>query len=426
MKGSPLLAAYRLISTGFGLIGPLLVYWRAKLGHEDFTRRGERLGRPGLARPEGRLAWIHAASAAEALAASPLLEKLGSAGFNTLISTGTGSPARLRASRSAPTSLHQFAPLDIPRYMARFLDHWRPDIVLIDESAILPNLIVETSRRRIPLLLVNARLSARSFSLWCRFPGFVGFLLWQFDLCLTQTDIDAARFAKLGARKVQVVGNLKYDLAPLPVDQAELARLIARIGTRPVWLADGTYPGEEEIALEAHRRLIRQFPELLTVIVPHNPKRGFEIAQNAAKMGLTAGLRGADRDSGPLPDIYIAPAVGEAGLFYRTAGVIFAGKSVCYGGGKNPVEAAKLGCAILHGPEVEDFEEIYAALDNFGGGTKVFDAETLAKQLGLLLIDNAELRAMGRAAAQTAEEFGGASKRILLAIEPSLTSAMPW
>jgi 3-deoxy-D-manno-octulosonic-acid transferase len=422
VKTSPLLAAYRLASASLGLTGPLYLFWWGKLGREDFSRRRERLGRPSLDRPDGPLALLHAANAAQAAVLPPLVDKLGQLGFSVVLATGSGAAGPFHAPR-LPPSLHQLSPLDAPRFTARFLDHWRPDIVLISGAEILPNLIVETSRREIPLALVDARLSARSFLIWRKFPGFAGSLLERIDLCLAQTNSDAGRFAKLGMREVQVTGNLKYDFAPPPVDQSALARLLARIGTRPVWVADGTYPGEEEIAMAAHRRLVRQFPELLTVIVPHNPKRGFEIAQSAVRMKLTVGLRGGDRESAPLPEIYIAHTRGEAGLFYRGAGVIFAGKSLCRGGGKNPVEAASLGCAILHGPDVDDFEEIYKALDHGGGGL-VFDAETLAKQLALLFFDKAELRAMARAAAETAEKLGGASNRIIMALKPYLAQAV--
>jgi len=423
VKDSALLAAYRLASAGVGLTGPLYLYWRGKLGRDDFSRRHERLGRPYLARPDGRLALLHAASAAQALALPPLVEKLGQLGFTVLLAIGNVSSGPFRAPR-LPPSLHQLAPLDAPQFVARFLNHWRPDIVLISGPEIPPNLVVEASRRKIPLALVDARVSARRFLIWRKFPGFAGSLLRRIDLCLAQTNADAQRFAKLGVRKVQVTGNLKYDFVPAPVDQSALARLLARIGTRPAWVADGVYPGEEEIAMAAHRRLARQFPDLLTVIVPHNPKRIFEIAQSAAKIGLTAALPGGDREGAPLPEIYIALASGEAGLLLRGAGVIFAGKSLRCGGGKNPVEAARLGCAILHGPEVDDFEEIYAALDNAGGGALVFDAETLAKQLALLFFDKAELRAMARAAAETAEDFGGASIRTMQAIDPYLAQAI--
>jgi 3-deoxy-D-manno-octulosonic-acid transferase len=423
VKGSALLAAYRLASAGVGLTGPLYLYWRGKLGRDDFSRRHERLGRPSVARPDGRVALLHAASAAQFLALPPLVEKLGQLGFTVVSSISDVSSGPFRAPR-LPPSLHQLAPLDAPHFTARFLDHWRPDIVLIAGPEIPPNLIVEASRRKIPLALVNARLPARRFLIWRKFPGFAASLLHQIDLCLAQTNADAQRFAKLGMQKVQVTGSLNYDFAPAPIDQSALARLLARIGTRPAWVADGIYPDEQEIAMAAHRRLARQFPDLLTIIVPANPKHAFAIAQLAANVGLTAELRGGDRESAPLPEIYIAPALSEAGLFLRAAGVIFAGKSLCHGGGKNPVEAARLGCAILHGPEVDDFEEIYAALDNAGGGALVFDAETLAKQLALLFFDKAELRAMARAAAETAEAFAGASTRTMQAIEPYLAQAM--
>ncbi|MGH6795255.1 MAG: 3-deoxy-D-manno-octulosonic acid transferase, partial [Methylocella sp.] len=383
MKDSALLFAYRLVSAGVGLTGPIYLYWRGKLGRDDFSRRHERLGRPYLARPDGHLALLHAASAAQALALPPLAEKLGQLGFTVVLSIGNASSGPFRAPR-LPPSLHQLAPLDAPQVMARFLDHWRPDIVLICGSEFPPNLIVEASRRKIPLALADARLSARRFLIWRKFPGLAGSLLRRIDLCLAQTNVDAQRFAKLGMQKVQVTGNLKYDVVPAPVDQSALARLLAWIGMRPAWVAYGVYPGEEDIVMAAHRRLARQFPDLLTVIVPHNPKRVFEIAQSAAKIGLTAAPHGGDRDGAPLPEITIALASGEAGLFVRGAGVIFAGNSLRPGGGKNPVEAARLGCAVLHGPGVGDFEEIYAALDNAGGGALVFDAETLAKQLALL------------------------------------------
>ncbi len=423
MKGSALLAAYRLASAGVGLTGPLYLYWRGKLGRDDFSRRHERLGRPYPARPDGRLVLLHAANAAQALALPPLLEKLGQLGFTVLLAIGDASSGPFRAPRLPPV-LHQLAPLDAPQFVARFLDHWRPDFVLICGPEFPPNLIVEASRRKIPVTLADARLSARQFLIWRKFPGFAGSLLRRIDLCLAQTNADAQRFANLGMRKVQVTGNLKYDFVPAPADQTALARLLARIGTRPAWVADGVYPGEEEIAMAAHRRLARQFPDLLTVIVPDNPKRVFEIAHSAAKIGFSAALPGGDRENGPLPEITIALASGEAGLFLRGAGVIFAGKSLRHGGGKNPVEAARLGCAILHGPDVDDFEEIYASLDNAGGGSLVFDAETLAKQLALLFFDKAELRAMARAAVETADDFGGASARTMQAIEPYLAQAI--
>ncbi|MCI0735348.1 MAG: 3-deoxy-D-manno-octulosonic acid transferase [Beijerinckiaceae bacterium] len=423
MNASPLLAACRVASAGLGLAGPIYLYWQGLIGRDDPLRRRERLGRSYLARPGGRLALLHAASSTDSLDSKPLIEKLGQLDFPVLLSTRSSVAGPFRAPHFPP-SLHQLAPLGTPLCTARFLDHWRPDIVLISGPEIPLNLIVESNRRKIPLAMVNTRLSARTFLIWRRFPRYSESLLSRIDICLAQTNADAERLASLGLGSVRVAGSLKYDLAPAPADQSALARLLARIGTRPVWVADGTAPGEEEVAMAAHRQLVQQFPELLTVIVPLDPKRAFEITQCAAKLGLKPGLRGGDRDTAPLRDIYIAHTAGEAGLFYRCAGIVFAGKSLCHGAGKNPIEAAQLGCAILHGPGVNDFEEIFAALDGAGGGVLILDAETLAKQLALLLFDKVELRAMAREAAATAKAFGGASNRIIEAIAPYLAQAM--
>jgi 3-deoxy-D-manno-octulosonic-acid transferase len=423
VKTSPLLSAYRLASAGLGAMAPLYLFWRGQLGREDFLRRNERLGRPYLERPTGRLALLHAASGADALALLPLAEKLGRLGFGALLSIRDLESGAFHAPRF-PLPLHQLSPLDTPQSVKRFLEHWRPDIVLISGPEFPPNLIFETRRRAIPLALVNARISARSFLIWRRIRGFAASLLNRIDVCLAQTIADAERFGALGLSSVRVTGSLKYDIAPAPADQFALARLVARIGTRPAWVADGTALDENEIVIAAHRHLARKFPDILTVIVPHNPKHAFEIAQTAAKMGLITGLRGGDRETAPFPDIYIAQQAEEAGLFHRATGVVFVGRSFSDGGSKNPISAAQLGCAILHGPDVDEFEDIFAALDNSGGGMLVLDADTLAKQLALLFFDKAELRAASRAAAETAEAFGGTSERIIEAFAPHLAQVM--
>jgi 3-deoxy-D-manno-octulosonic-acid transferase len=423
LKPSLLLSAYRLASAGLGAAGPLYLYWRGKIGRDDFLRRHERLGRSYLARPGGRLALLHMASGADTLGAKALAEKLVQLGFTVLLSIRDPKFGTFQAPRF-PLSLHQLSPLDTPQSVTRFLDHWRPDIVLLSGPEIRPILIFEANRREVPLALVNARVSARSFLIWRGFLGFSASLLSRLDIALAQTNADAERLRALGARSVRVTGSLKYDVAPAPADQFALARLVARIGTRPAWVADGIALSEKEIVITAHRHLARQFSNILTVIVPDNPKHAFEIAQTAAQMGFIAGIRGADRETAPFPDIYIAHTADEAGLFYRGAGVVFVGKSLSRGGGKNPVQAAQLGCAILHGPEIDEFEDLFAALDNSGGGMLVFDADTLAKQLALLFFDKAELRSMARAAAETAEFFGGASTLTIEAIAPYIAQVM--
>jgi 3-deoxy-D-manno-octulosonic-acid transferase len=315
-------------------------------------------------------------------------------------------------------AVHQFVPLDVPRFMARFLSHWRPDLVLIAESELWPNLLCEANARSIPIALVNARLSERSFRRWQRLPQVIGPLLQRIDLCLAQSRDDAARLLRLGAPRVQVAGNLKYDAPAPPVAAAELAALAGSIGPRPVWLAASTHPGEEEIALEVHRRLAGRFPDLLTLIAPRHVERGAEIAQFAAAKGLTSARRSAGAPISRDTAVYIADTMGESGLYYRLAGVVFVGKSLAASGGQNPIEPAKLGSAILHGPNVANFAEVYRELDAARGAAEVRDLDALTQAVSLLLADVSLMRKMARAACEAVERVGGACDYIMQALEP--------
>ncbi len=424
MKGTFALWLYRTASAAFAPFAPLFLAWRQNQGLEDKGRLKERLGITRQARLPGQLAWLHGASLGESLALLPLLERLAARGFNILLSTGTVTSAAVVTPRLPPSALHQFIPLDVPRFMTRFLDHWRPDIVFIAESEIWPNLFIEVGRRNIPLALVNARMSERSFRRWQRLPGFAQALMERTEFCLAQSRADAERFAQLGASHVHVAGNLKYDVAPPPADSQVLADLRARVGGRPAWVAAATHKGEEEIVFDVHRRLLPHFPNLLTVIVPRHPRRGAEIRDLAQALHLRCQLRSEDRKSLPVEAIYIGDTIGETGLFYRLAGIAFLGKSLTVGGGQSPIEAAKLGCAILHGPHVGNFIDVYERLDAMHGAAAIADAETLALALAYLFADAPRMRDMARAAGEAVESLGGASDFIMKAIEPYIAQMM--
>ncbi|HET6378774.1 MAG TPA: glycosyltransferase N-terminal domain-containing protein [Methylocella sp.] len=424
VRDSLLFAACRLASAGAGWMAPAYLLWRGLLGHDDLSRRKERLGFASIKRPAGNLILLYAGEAAEARILPPLEAKLVELGFTVLLLTGSAEAAPFFLPR-LPQVLHQLAPMSAPQLVARCLDHWQPLAVLIAGEVIPLNLVCEARRRGLLAALVDASMPPRTFSIWCKFPGLAASLFRQIALCLARTDADGERFAALGMRNVETTGNLKYDCTALPADQAALARLVARIGTRPVWLAEAIAPGEEEIAIEAHCGLALELPNLLTVIVPRNARRAAEICQIAEKAGLRATAGSLNENSGPLPDVFIAHKDKEAaGLFYRSAGVVFCGGSLSDGQGANPLLPAGLGCAILHGPESEEFEEIFTELDKSGGGALVTDAQALVRQLSLLFSDAARLRAMGRAAAATAELSGGASRRIIKALAPFLCQAV--
>jgi 3-deoxy-D-manno-octulosonic-acid transferase len=416
----PLLRVYQKLSAAAVPLSPVLIKRRLKQGKEDQARIGERRGLTGASRPDGPLVWVHGASVGEVLAAAALIERLRALNLNVLVTSGTVTSAEVVAKRFAPDIIHQYVPYDSPRYVQRFLDHWRPSLALFVESDLWPNLILGAAARRLPMVLINGRMSRRSFPRWRRISASIAALLDRFELCLAQSDVDAGRFAALGSRNVVTTGNLKLDLPAPPADQARLERLMAVTRGRPVIVAASTHPGEEEILIAVHRELAGYFPSLLTVIVPRHPNRGEAIAAMVVASGLGVAVRSHEDLPTATTDIYVADTMGELGLFYRLAPIVFMGGSLVEHGGQNPVEAIKLGAAIAHGPHVFNFTEVYHALDSAGGARQADTTEALVKQLGRWLADPGARQASVEAATRMVDRLGGALERTLAALEPYL------
>src|ERR1700758_4520201 len=379
------LRVYRRLSTAMVPLAPALIKRRLKLGKEDPARVGERRGLSRDARPHGPLVWIHGASVGEVLAAAALIERLRALNVRILVTSGTVTSAAIVAKRFPADIIHQYVPYDSPRYVARFLDHWRPSLALFIESDLWPNLILQSAARRLPMGLINGRMSQRSFPRWRRMSGTISALLDKFDLCLAQSKTDGARFSALGSRDVIVTGNPKLDVPAPPADLAKLEKLMAVTRGRPLVVAASTHPGEEEVLIETQRTPAGFFPQLLTVIVPRHPDRGPTIGKLIEAAGLNAALRSGQELPTAATDIYVADTLGELGLFYRLAPVVFMGGSLVAHGGQNPIEAIKLGAAIVHGPHVFNFADVYGALDASGGARRAETQDALVKQLGQLL-----------------------------------------
>jgi 3-deoxy-D-manno-octulosonic-acid transferase len=354
------------------------------------------------------------------LAVIPLVEGIRARNFNVLVTSGTVTSARLADERLPPHVIHQFVPVDAPRYAARFIEHWQPNLALLAESDLWPNLIMACTEKGIPLILVNGRLSERSFTRWRYLPNTISALLSRFDLCLAQSEPDAERYSELGAPRVSMTGNLKLDVPAPPVDAGKLAAMRAVVRQRPVIAAASTHPGEEAVIIDAVRRVRQSFPGLLTIIAPRHPERGSGVVEIATAAGLNA----VARSRGLLPDrgtdVYVADTIGELGLIYRLAPIVFMGGSLVRHGGQNPIEAAKLGAAILHGPHVWNFTEIYAALDEAHGAEEVLDVNKLTVRIGSWLTDAALRKRVADAGLATVDQLGGALRRTLAAIEPYL------
>jgi len=270
---------------------PFVLMERARRNKEDRTRLGERKGEASRVRPAGPLIWVHGASVGECLSSLPLVEELVHRDVSVLVTSGTVTSANVLARRLPEGATHQYIPLDLSLYARRFMDHWRPDLIIFAESEIWPNLLTEAADRTIPIVQVNARLSDRSVRRWRGLPSLAKFLFSRFDLCLAQTQQDAERLVKLGASRVTVTGNLKFDAMPPPAAPLMVSGIEAMIGARPVWLAASTHVGEEAMIIEAHRMIVEQFPDLLTIIAPRHPERGREIASLVARSGLSASQR---------------------------------------------------------------------------------------------------------------------------------------
>jgi 3-deoxy-D-manno-octulosonic-acid transferase len=386
------------------------------------------MGRPGMPRPEGPVVWVHGASVGETLSTLPLIDRLIAdlPGTAVLVTSGTVTSAELLAKRLPAGAFHQYMPLDHPAWTRRFLEHWRPDLVLWVESELWPNIISQCQARGVPMVLVNGRLSERSLRNWRWGRGLVRALLAGFDLRLAQTEGDRRRFEAVGGGPVQCLGNIKFAAPPLPVDEAELRSMEGLVGSRPVWLAASTHAGEEEKVADAHlyakshETELPRLPDLLTLLVPRHASRGAEIAALLRAKGISVALRSRNERLTPETDVYVADSMGELGLFYRLTEVAFIGGSLIPHGGHNPIEAAQLDCAIIHGPHMENFSEVTEALTRAGGAALVHNHPELMITAADLLGDDTRRRRMMRGARDAAAAETGVLDRIMAALAPYL------
>jgi len=395
----------------------LLLRRRVRRGKEILERLNERRGIESTPRPEGPLLWLHAASVGESVSILPLLMEIACRrpDASVLVTTGTVTSAEVLAQRLPELDLrsrilHRFAPLDVPHWAARFLDHWRPNAGAFMESELWPNLLAGCKFRNIPMMLLNARMSERSYAKWRSVRGLAREMLGSFETIQAQSEIDATRLRKLGAPVVLTPGNLKFAAPPLPANPVELARARAWIGNRDCWLAASTHPGEEDIVVEAHRLLSESRPALVTIIVPRHPERGVNI-------GSHSGIEVTRRSLGEHPPsggIWVADTLGELGLWYRLTGLALIGRSlVPPGGGQNPLEAARLGCAVATGPYTGNFVDPVQVLSDAGVLTRVTDAIALAEWVSALLDARESLAEIRTAAASATERYTDLPGRIV-------------
>lgn len=413
---------YTIATRCASLFGPYILNRRTKRGKEDSARRHERLGRPEMARPDGTLIWVHAASIGESVSILPLVDRLlmEDADRTIMVTTGTVTAAAIMEDRLPDRAFHQFIPLDFPAAVQRFLNHWKPDAALFVEQELWPNLIVQTRMADIPLVLINGRMSEQSAASWKKAPkGIRNAIFNSFDLILAQDEQSADRFAGLTSRPVSHTGNLKYAAATLGVDDNELAAIKTQIGDRPVWVAASVHPGEEDHICATHKALQLDHPDLLTIIVPRHADKASLFAGACRNDHLVTRLRSQLQSKGlGKAHVLIGDTMGEMGLYYRLASIVFMGGSLIPHGGQNPLEPARLGNAILFGPHIENFTEPFDDLTHAGGAKQVYSGATLATEIDTLLTNPDACKQMGQTAAQAANHHAGSIDRIMERISP--------
>lgn len=412
-----LLSAYRgLGAVAYPFIGGY-IGWRATKGKEEKGRKRERYGYANQPRPDGPIVWVHAASVGEANAVIPLVRHVREQGVAVILTTGTVTSAKIVVERLGDEVIHQYVPLDLKPAIARFLNHWKPDLAVIAESEIWPMTILELGARRIPQVLVNGRLSDRSFKAWKKRIFLAEALMENLAHVVAQSELDAERFLALGARPVTVSGNLKVDTPLLQVEDDALEPIIDSITGRPTWCAISTHDGEEAIAADCHIKLKEKYPNLLTVIVPRHPDRAEAVEKSLLSMGLNVVRRSSSEMIAPETDILLGDTIGEMGLYLRLSTIAFVGKSLTGAGGQNPLEPAALGAAVISGRAVQNFRVSYQLLVDANAACLVSSAETLEKTVAYLLARPGLAKRMGHAGQETVASMGGALDTTIEALD---------
>ena len=379
---------YKFITFFFYPFAPIYLYFRKIRKKEDSIRYKEKLAKINIERGEGFLIWFHVASVGEAMSILPLIdgcikEKKINRILITSITLSSGKILEKRFNNN-PKINHQFLPLDIISLINKFLDHWKPNLSIFIDSEIWPNLILKISEKKIPLLLVNARITKKSFDRWKLVMGFAKKIFGKFDLCIASNN-ESENFLKiLGSKNIKNYGNLKFSNIKNDIKKLDL-NFLNKIKNRKVWCAASTHPSEEIICAEAHLKIKKNYNNILTIIIPRHIDRVKTIKEELSKFNINVLLVTELNNFDDKTDILLVNSYGEALKFYDISKYVFLGKSLVQSlikdSGQNPIEPARLGCKILHGPYVSNFSETYNYLKKLGITKEVNDSNKLSLSL---------------------------------------------
>ncbi len=384
-----------LIRTLYPLVIRSYIQKRIEIGKEDTKRFNERLGKPTKERPEGKLIWFHGASVGESISMLPLINRLleNSPDTYVMVTTGTTTSADLMGKRLPERAFHQYIPIDNPAFTKRFVKHWQPDLVLWFESDFWPAMLSTIKKKNIPLILVNGRISNKSFKRWQQFDFICKELLACFTFCLGQSEEDAYRLRVLGAKDTTCLGNLKFAGLPIPVDETKKKEITKQIGNRRLFCISSTHDNEEYQLGKRLPNLLKDHPDLLVIVAPRHPQRGNDIKTQLQDLGLNVSLRSAEEKITPQTQVYIADTIGELGIWYGISPIVFIGGSLIPHGGQNFMEPSRLRDAVIVGPYMHNFTEAMQRAQKANAIIQSNDAEEVINNVSQLLDNNDLLEA---------------------------------
>lgn len=396
----------------------IAIAWRIYKRKEHPSRYVERLGHYSIPRPTGRIIWFNAASVGETLALWPLIEKIlnETPKIHVLITTVTVTSAELLEKKLPKRAIHQFSPLDNSRATQAFLEHWKPDLAIWCESELWPRLLADTATLSIPMYLINARVSSKTKASWRKMPKTLIWAFSKFDKIFTQTSDLKEFLVSIGISKQSVVvaGSTKESSSELSYDTEELTRLKLEIGNRSIWVAGSTHAGEESFVINAHKlRMTNDARNSLLILAPRHPSRSNEISRIIKKLGLEYAQRSKGDPITQNTQIYLADTIGEMGLWFALSNTVFLGGSIANIGGHNPFEPIAMGCAIVTGPNVYNFSEIYNRLIEHEACIMIGEVKQLAQKLDVL--ENVTVRSGFVKRAQAAIEKDNPAAHMILA-----------
>ena len=377
---------YRVLVNLIFLFSPIIILIRLLKRKEHPTRFKEKFSIHTKKKLAGKLIWFHGASVGEILSIIPLIKKLEKENSvkQILVTSNTLSSSKILSDFKLKKTIHQFFPIDTNHHSNKFLNYWKPSISIFIDSEIWPNMLYNIKKRSSSLVLMNARITSKSFKKWKIFSLSARKIFQKFDICLSSNLRSKNYLKSLGAKNIKYIGNLKFSQTE--DSKTDLNKDIKKFFiTKKIWCASSTHNSEEKICAETHKKLKTKYKNLLTIIIPRHVHRANEIKKEIQKLNLRVHIHNPKNKIDPQTDIYLVDSFGQTKSFFKICKTVFLGGSIIEHGGQNPLEAVRYGCNVVHGPNVWNFEEIYSLLKKNEVSNKIMNSSQLTAKIDKIL-----------------------------------------